>query len=203
VASEGRAVDAARRPPRNRAVWIVGAALVVLFAVAAVVIGKSGSASKINQGTRAVIVSTDDAARTVLVPPCGTGVAVASPNPAAIASTSGTTAVAFPRGQGVRIVLVPKCAGGRGATAGSSGLPSAVFVPRAGTPVPPVKPGSEGSGPPQVADPGSAQTHLTVAAGSPVRTIVVSPCEKTKVAGPAERVLAPSGSSATAVAPAC
>jgi hypothetical protein len=194
---------ARRRPRGNRTVWAVALAIVALLVIGAVVIGKSSNSSTINQGTRAVVVPTADAARTVVVPPCGTGVTVASTDTAALANTTGTTQVGLPRGQGVRIVLVPKCGGGRAGSAGTSGLPSAAFLPMTGTPVPAVKPGSGGSGPPQVADPGSAQSQLTVATGSPIRTIVVSPCEKAKVAGPAERVLSPTQGSATAVAPPC
>jgi hypothetical protein len=136
--STSDSTPAARRTPRNRTVWAVGAAIIALFVIGAVVIGKSSNTSTINQGTRAVVVPTSDAARTVVVPPCGTGVRVASTDMAALANTTGTTRVGFAQGEGVRIVLVPKCAGGRGASAGTSGVPSAVFVPTVRTPVPAV-----------------------------------------------------------------
>jgi hypothetical protein len=195
---------ARRRPVGNRTAWGAVLGIVALLIIGAVVVGKkSSSSSTINQGARAVVVPTADAARTVLVPPCGTGVKVASADTAALANTTGTTQIGFPQGQGVRIVLVPKCAGGHAASAGTSGVPSAAFVPMTGTRIPAVKPGSGGSGAPRVADPGSAQSQLTVAAGSPIRTIVVSPCEKAKVTGPAERLLSPTPGSATAVAPPC
>ncbi len=189
--------------PQNRIVLTTIAVLIVVLVVAGT-IGSSSSknTSSVNQGTRAVIVPTADAVRTVVIPPCGTGTTVSSANAAAIINTAGTTSVQLPEGTGVRVVLVPKCGAGHGGSAGTSNLPSAVFVPSPGAKLPSVGTGSNASSS-QVAAPQDAQLQVTVPNGSPIRTIVVAPCEKTHVSGPAEQVLSAADRSTTAVAPPC
>jgi hypothetical protein len=176
--------------------------IVVLVIAGAVGSSSSNKSSSVNGGTRAVIVPTADAVRTVVVPPCGTGTAVRSPNATAILNTAGTTSVELPQGAGVRVVLVPRCGAGRGGSAGTSNLPSAVFVPRPGARLPSVGTGSSASSS-QVAAPQDAQLQVTVPNGSPIRTIVVAPCEQAHVSGPAQQVLSAANRSTTAVAPPC
>ena len=182
-------------------VWAVIGGLILVLLVGGLLVRKSGSSSTVNRGTRAVIVPTDDAARTLVVPPCGTGAPVASRSAARLRDTTGATTIELPRGQGVRVVLVPRCTAGRGASAGTSPLPSALFVAKPGTPLPPVKPGAKGAA--RVAEPGSAQSQLTVPSGSPIRTIVVAPCERAKAPRPTELLLGVPGGSKTALAPRC
>jgi len=62
-------------------VWVVIVALIVILAIGAAVGSKSSKVSAITAGMRAVIVPSADAARTVVVPPCGTGANVISANP--------------------------------------------------------------------------------------------------------------------------
>lgn len=188
---------------QNRIVLITIAVLIVILVIAGT-IGSSSSkkTNSVNAGTRAVIVPTADAVRTVVVPPCGTGTNVQSANVATVINTAGTTSVELPRATGVRVVLVPKCGAGHGGSAGTSNLPSAVFVPAAGARLPSVGTGASASSS-QAAAPQDAQLQVTIPNGSPVKTIVVSPCEKTKVSGPAEQVLGPANGSTTAVAPPC
>ncbi len=191
----------------NRVVWTVLAVLILVLAVAGLAGGGSSSKSSgstVNQGTRAVLVPTDDVARTVIVPPCGTSATVKSADPAAVIGTTGAIRVELPQGQGMRIVLVPRCAAGKGASSGSSTLPSAAFVLNPGTPAPVNRGSSANASSSQVADPGSAAAQLSVPGGSNIRSIVVPPCEQTKPSGPYERVLSSEGNgSGTAVAPAC
>jgi hypothetical protein len=187
---------------QNRIVLITIAVLIVVLVVAGTIGSSSKKTSSVNVGTRAVIVPTADAVRTVVVPPCGTGTSVRSANAAAIMDTAGTTSVELPRGTGVRVVLVPKCGAGRGGSAGTTNLPSALFVPRPGSSLPPVGTGSNASSS-QAAAPQDAQLQVAVPNGSSIRTIVVEPCEKTKVSGPAEQLLGAPNGSTTAVAPPC
>jgi hypothetical protein len=197
------------RAGSNRTIWVVMITLLVALVAGGVLAGKSTMPSPVNQGMRAVIVPTDDAARTVAVTPCGTGAPISSGKTANVFDVVGVTMIGLPQGTGVRIVLIPRCAAGSGAAAGTSLLPSAAFVPRPGTKVPP--PGSgksssssgSSSSAPIVADPKAATSELVVSPGSDVRTVVVSPCTRAS-AGPALVDLGSSpGTPGTAVAPAC
>jgi hypothetical protein len=188
---------------QDRIVLITIAALVVVLVIAGTIGGGSSKkSSSVNVGTRAVIVPTTDAVRTVVVPPCGTGTDVRSANAAAVMNTAGTTSVELPQGAGVRVVLVPKCGAGQGGSGGTSNLPSAAFVPGPGTRLPSVGTGSNASSS-QVAAPQDAQLQVTVPNGSPIKTIIVGPCEKAHISGPAEQVLSAGTRSTTAVAPPC
>lgn len=188
--------------PQNRIVLITIAVLIVVLVIGGTVGSSSKNSSTVNAGTRAVIVPTADAIRTVVIPPCGTGTTVRSANATAIINTVGTTSVELPQGAGVRVVLVPKCGAGHGGSGGTSNLPSAVFVPGPGAKPPSVGTGSNASSS-QVASPQDAQLQVTVPNGSPVRTIIVGPCEQAHVSGPAEQVLGAANGSTTAIAPSC
>jgi hypothetical protein len=178
-------------------------ALLVLLVGGSLLAGTSMTTSKVNEGLRAVVVPTGDIARTVIVPPCGTGTPVSSGGTANVLVT-GATVVELPQGSGVRLVLVPRCAAGSGASGGQSLLPSAAFVPRPNTPVPTLGGKSvSGSSGPVVADPSAATSQLEVTAGSDVRTVVVPPCTG-KSTGPAESILgSAAGTPGVAVAPGC
>lgn len=174
-------------PGTNRAVWMVIAALVVVFVIGGIVAGKKKT-SNVNAGTRAVIVPSDDAARTVLVAPCGTGTNVTAQSPASLLDTTGTVAFTLPQGLGTRIVLIPRCA------SALNSLPSAAFVLKPGTPVPAPNGGPSSA----AAAPGGENSQLIVPTGSPTRTVVVAPCNSHSPT-PAQRILA----GVTAVAPNC
>lgn len=192
---------------QDRTVFITIAALLAVLAIGGTVANSIKSASStnssnVNAGTRAVIVPTADAVRTVVVPPCATGTDVRAASAAAIMETPGTTSVQLPQGTGVRVVLVPRCGAGQGGSSGTTNLPSAVFVPAPGARLPTVGTGRNASSS-QVAAPQDAQLQLTVPNGSPIKTIIVGPCEKPHVSGPAEEVLSAGNRSRTAVAPPC
>lgn len=188
---------------QNRIVLATIAGLLVVLVIGGVIgSGSSKKSSTVNRGTRAVIVPTADAVRTLVVPPCGTGNTLSSANAASIVNTPGTTSVELPRGDGLRVVLVPRCGAGHGGSAGPSNLPSAVFVTSPTTRLPSVGTGSNTSSS-QVAASQDAQLQLTVPGGSPIRTIIVGPCEKASVSGAAQQVLSATSRSTTAVAPPC
>src|SRR3954468_2606355 len=89
---------------QTRVIWYVMAALLVLLGGGAIAIGKKkgGSAAK---GGRAVLVPTADHSRTVVVPPCGTGVAGNDQNADRQSDTTGSTRVPLPQGTGTRVVV--------------------------------------------------------------------------------------------------
>ncbi len=55
----------------------------------------------------------------------------------------------------------------------------------------------------EAGSPESAQLQLTVPPGSPIRTVVIGPCEAANPTGPAEQVLGAPRGSTTSVAPKC
>ncbi|MBV9310920.1 MAG: hypothetical protein JOZ73_08810 [Solirubrobacterales bacterium] len=178
--------------------------LIVILVIGSALGSKSSTVSAVNPGMRAVIVPTADGSRTVVVPPCGTGTNVTSTNAALTSSTPGAITLQLPQGPGDRIVLIPKCTGARGGVSGTSAVPSAAFVTKAGTAIPPVGPSrSTASSSSQAGAPGSAQLQVSVPDGSPIRTVVVAPCEKVHDTGPAEQILGTTGRSSTAIAPSC
>src|SRR5437763_8255796 len=140
-------------------------ALLVLLGGIAIAVGKKkgGTAA---QGGRAVLVPTADGARTVVVPPCATGVAVTEANASSQASTTGATRVQVPQGTGPRVVVVPRCP----PKAGGS-LPSAAFVLGPGAKIP--AKGDKAARNPVVQD---LRSEVIVPASSPAKTIVVPPC---------------------------
>ncbi len=156
----------------------------------------------VNPGMRAVIIPTNDAARTVVVPPCGTG-AGEEDNPTLAQTTAGVVTFELPQGFGTRIVLVPRCSGRQGGAANPNNLPSAAFVDRPGTGIPPIGPGNSISNSSSVepGEPNTAEFQVTVPNGSAIRTVIVPPCLHTL--GPAQVLLGNTSDSPVAVAPAC
>jgi hypothetical protein len=181
--------------------------LIVMAALAAALIGGALIAdalkgpSTANQGTRAVIVSTADRSRAVVVPPCNTGVPITPRNASGQATTLGATVVAFPQGPGTRVVLVPRCSQSNGVgTSGTLNLPSAAFVLKAGTRITAGK-GSQGKSPSAT----NVHSQLIVPPGSAARTIVVPPCRPQSGSGRGNAVVVapPRAGSATSLAPRC
>lgn len=181
------------------------ALLVVLVAGYAIVKSTETKVSLAIVGMRAVVLPTGDATRTVVVAPCGTGASVLSANAGAVSQTTGATSIVLPQGTGERIVLVPACSGGQGGSAGSTTLPSSAFVLAPGTPIPPIgaAQASTSSSSQEAGVTTSAQFELTVPNRSPIRTVVLTPCEKANPSTPAQQLLIPTGNPSTAVAPTC
>src|SRR3954447_13469449 len=174
---------------QTRVIWYVMAALVVLLGGGAIAIGKKkgGSAAK---GGRAVLVPTADHSRTVVVPPCGTGVAVNDQNADRQADTTGSTRVTLPQGTGTRVVVGPRCPARTGGT-----LPSAAFVLNAGAKIP-VK-GDKAARNPVVQD---LRSEVLVPQESLAVTVVVPACSAKADKGSSAVV---GQSSSIAVAPPC
>jgi hypothetical protein len=178
------------------------ALLVIMIGGYAIVQALKKTPSAIISGTRAVVVPTNDALRTVIVTPCGTGSNVLTTDLNVLRHETGTTTFELPKGEGVRSVLVPACTAGKSGTAGTTQLPGGAFVPAAGQQLPPIGTGKTTTTP-VAGSLASAQYEVTVPNGSPITTVVVGPCEKIKSSTPAQQILIPSGNSSVAVAPPC
>jgi hypothetical protein len=173
---------------QTRVIWYVMAALLVLLGGGAIIAKKSkgGSAAK---GGRAVIVPTADRSRTVVVPPCATGIAVTAQNADRQASITGSTRVTVPQGTGTRVVVVARCPA---RSAGS--LPSAAFVLGEGAKVP--AKADKAARNPAVQD---LRSEVLVPASSTASTIVVPACSAKADKG--NNIVLAGGP--TAVAPPC
>jgi hypothetical protein len=179
----------------------VMAALAAALIIGAVVADALKGPPTANQGTRAVIVSTADRSRGVVVPPCNTGVPITPANAGRQATTFGATVVAFAQAPGTRVVLVPRCS--KMAGVGSSGtvnLPSAAFVLRIGTRIATGK-GSKGTSP----SASDVHSQIIVPPGSAARMVVVPPCLPTSGSGRGNAVVVtpPPAGSTTSLAPRC
>ena len=155
-----------------------------------------------NPGERAVIVPTDRV-RTVVVPPCATGVPITASNAGTAEKTAGAITMQLAAGRGVRTVLVPRCSAiPHKAQSGTTNLPSAAFVLPVGAKGPAAR-GGQGVG---ISE--NIEAQLVVPQGSTITTIVVPPCERSgglKKSGTGRAVvLGPlGGGSTTAVGPPC
>src|SRR3954469_8668119 len=131
--AEGRGARAARMLRGTRVPYVVGACLAVVFLVGALLSQALKGDKPADRTSRAVIVPTGDRARTLVVPPCGTGAPVQSGDAAGQMHTLGATTIRLPRGPGFRVVVVPRCGAGRAGATGTSPFPSAAFVLRDGS----------------------------------------------------------------------
>src|SRR4051812_10337891 len=147
ASGKGTAPSRRRRIGGTKVPWLVMIGVAVLVAVIAILATQKPEGKGENKGARAVLVSTNDRPRTVLVPPCATGAPLASEPPAQIKETPGAISVLLPRGGGIRTVIVPECTAARGQNAmGAANLPSAAFVMPQGTQLPQIHPGSSSGG---------------------------------------------------------
>ena len=175
---------------QNRVIWYVMAVLLVLLGGGAIAVGKKKGGSG-GKGGRAVLVPTSDRARTVVVPPCGTGVAVSAQNAEEQSETTGSTRLTIPQAPGTRVVVVPRCPARSGGT-----LPSAAFVLAPGSKIP-VK-GDKAARNSVVQD---LRSQVVVPQASPATTIVVPACSAKGDKGSSAVVGQPGKS--IAVAPPC
>lgn len=149
-------------------VWIMGVVL-ALFIIAGIALGKKeaeeGAEPPLPPGNaRALVLPTDDAARTVVVAPCNTDPKETAKDAREDKATPNTVRLEFPRGGGDRALLVPDCSPKAGVSA-TVRLPSAAFVLPVGTKenslqIPPLR----------------AESQALVPQGGKARTIVISPC---------------------------
>lgn len=152
----------------NRTLFVIMAIVALLFVAAGLAIGKKETPPEkpLPPGNaRALVVPTDDAARTVVVAPCGTDAEETAREAREDKATPNTVRFEFPRGGGDRAVLIPDCSPQAGVSAGASGLPAAAFVLPVGTrenslQVPPLR----------------GESQLVVPQRSETRTVVLAPC---------------------------
>lgn len=178
-------------PTENRVPLIAGGALVLVMIVLGVVCsgGKKEKKGSADQGARSVVLA-GDRARTLVIPPCGTGVKITAANAPEQIDTPGSTAVQLPPTAGTRAVVVARCSASGGSQS-ESGSPSVAYVLAPGE--------TKGFG---VAAP-TAKSKLIVPSGSRAETVVVTACTKA-AKDESTAVLAPSTTrSTTAFAPAC
>jgi len=161
----------------NRTALVVMAVLVLGLGVGAAVLDKKKEKPKPEQEiSRALLVPTERERR-VIVPPCGTGVPVASIEADELATTPGSIAIVLKKGRGDRILLVPRCRASQGAAPSEgANLPSALFVLPVGANIDAGRGGSVEAGTELV------QSQLIVPANSPIETIVVPRCIESRAA---------------------
>lgn len=162
--------DATRADASNRTLVVIMAVVALLFIVGGLAIGKKKEEMMMQPtlppaNARALIVPTEDRARTVVVAPCGTDAADTARNQRKDRATPNTIRFDLPRGSGDRAVLVPDCSPQAGVSASASGIPSAAFILPVGTrenslQIPPLR----------------AESQLIVPQGGKARTVVLGPC---------------------------
>jgi hypothetical protein len=152
----------------NRTLFIIMAVVALLFVLVGLLVGKKETSSEPPlppANARALVVPTDDAARTVVVAPCGTDASDTATDERKDKSTPNTVRFTFPRGGGDRAVLIPDCSPQAGVSGSTSGIPAAAFVLPVGTrenslQVPPLR----------------AESQLLVPKGGKAKTVVLGPC---------------------------
>ena len=153
----------------NRTLLWIMLSVAALFIIAGVAVGKKKSESSeppLPPGNaRAVVLPSDDAARTVVVAPCGTDPEETARDAREDQATPNTVRLVFPRGGGDRALLVPDCSPQAGVSGSSTGLPAAAFVLPVGTKenhlqMPPLR----------------AESQVIVPQKGTAKTVVVSPC---------------------------
>jgi hypothetical protein len=184
---------------KNKVPWIVGAVLILAFAVGAFAMSsgkekkKSTPASK--PETARALVLPADRPRTVVVAPCETPIEDTVQGARAGRGVPGATTLELPRGEGERTVLVAHCQPGTGATTLDGTIPSAAFVLGDTARRTEAEGGIEETG-------FLARSQLVLSEGSSAETIVVQGCSKKGGAKGRDAVLGGGGARVTA-APAC
>jgi hypothetical protein len=154
----------------NRTVTIIIAVIAVLFIAIGLAVGKAEEElmpppGPIPGNARALVVPTDDAARTVVVAPCGTDASDTSRQEKEDKAVPNTIRFEFPKGGGDRAVLVPDCSPQAGVSGANKGLPSAAFVLPVGSrenqlEIPPLR----------------GESQLVVPQRGKAKTVVLTPC---------------------------
>jgi hypothetical protein len=152
----------------NRTVFIIMAVVALLFVIAGLAVGTTEPSTTPPvppANARALVVPTDDSARTVVVAPCATDAEETARNQRADKATPNTVRFEFPRGSGDRGVLIPDCSPKAGVSASTGSTPSAAFVLPVGTrenklQVPPLR----------------AESQLVVPKEGRAKIVVLGPC---------------------------
>jgi hypothetical protein len=153
----------------NRTLVVIMAAIAALFIAIGVAVGKKQEKAMekppLPGNARALVLPSDDSARTVVIAPCGTDPKESANDAREDRATPNTVRFTFPRGGGDRAVMVPDCSPKAGVSGSNSGLPAAAFILPVGTrenrlEVPPLR----------------AESQAFVPQGGKAKTIVISPC---------------------------
>jgi hypothetical protein len=156
----------------TRTVWIVMVLVILGIGIPAIIETTPHTRPR-QEAARLVRVPTE-VERRVIVPPCGTGVDVASITPDNLAKTSGSIVFRLKQGRGDRLVLVPRCQAAEGAKPSEGvNLPSAAFVLPVGAELSAGRAGSIQAGTELV------QSQLVIPANSTIKTVVVPRCIET------------------------
>jgi hypothetical protein len=185
--------------PSNKVPWIVGAVLIVAFAVGAFAMGgsKKKTTPAMKPETARALVVPADRARTVVVPPCQTPVQETVANARSGKGTPGATTFVLPKGQGQRTVLVPHCQPGTGSITMDGTIPSAAFILGDTQRQTETEGGIESGG-------FLARSQVVLTGGASASTLVVPACiKKGAVKGQDSTLGAGGGGSGVATAPAC
>ncbi len=180
-------------PPEGgtRIPWVIGAVFIVVALGAGLAIGKKSLKAPAAPGSRAILVPNADHQLRVVVPPCGTKGSYTAQNVPEQLQTQGVTTIALPQAEGRRILVVPRCPGA------AASIPSGIYVLKRGSPTPTDRGDVGGLG--------SVRSLLVVPDGSPLRTIVVPPCDRGGASFRRSVVLSSTGAPPvdTAAAPRC
>jgi hypothetical protein len=152
----------------NRTLFIIMAVVALIFLIGGLAVGTkepSTTPPLPPANARALVVPTDDAARTVVVAPCGTDAAETARQQRADKATPNSVRFEFPRGSGDRAVLIPDCSPQAGVSASTGSTPAAAFVLPVGTrenrlQIPPLR----------------AESQLLVPKDGKAKTVVLGPC---------------------------
>jgi hypothetical protein len=153
----------------NRTVFIIMGVVAALFIIGGVIVGKKKeeemAPKPIPANSRALVLPSDDAARTVVVAPCGTDPKETADDAREDRATPNSIRLEFPKGGGDRAVLIPECTPQSGVSGVIKSIPSAAFVLPVGTrerqlAIPPLR----------------AESQAIVPNGGKARVVVISPC---------------------------
>ncbi|MEA2448125.1 MAG: hypothetical protein QOG63_57 [Thermoleophilaceae bacterium] len=159
----------------TRVVWIVMIGLVLALGIPAALMPSDEQIMQTFPAQalgRLVLVPTEKTRR-IIVPPCGTGVSVATRPPDVLAKTPGSVVFVLQKTTATdsRLVLVPRCRASQGAAPSEGAqLPAAAFILPVGANITAGRGGSAEAGTELV------QSQLVVTNGSSIADVVVPQC---------------------------
>jgi hypothetical protein len=185
----------------NRVAYAVMAGLAFVFIVGSIVAGsgKTKKSTAGDEGVRALVLPAGDIARTVVIPPCGTGTTITARNVASQVETPGATVVRLPEDILSRVLLIPRCSANTSEAGAETvaPVPSSVFVVTTGATTAAGTKGSTGTGTIQ------PRSQLIVPSASTGQMVVVPPCTGKGRAERATVLSPPAGSPTALIAPRC
>jgi hypothetical protein len=176
------------------------AGLIVVFVAVSMLAGggKSKKSTGGDAGVRALVLPTADRARTVVVPPCGTGTTIDARNAKAQIDTPGATVVQVPQGKRPRMLVIPRCSASvsKAGAATVAPVPSSMFVLTSGSETAAATTATAGA----MIKP---RMRLIVPSASEGQMVVVPACTGSGRADQATVLVARAGGPAALIAPRC